>query len=270
MRGVLVVVAILLGACKRHEPAKPLPEAILGEWDVWCRTDKEATSTCLGKEDFGLYKVFEPGGGFESGSHQNGAHDRGSWSLDGDELVLTIEGGGLQETERYRARIVGDRLVLWDAAEGFGSVLGRAGVAFAAAAGPTTSGGPVTRQIGAIRYSIALPGGYRLARDDNSRQRWEPASGAGLVVELTLTPRPREEVDGKDVVTPCDHHDDQRVASSGETIEGVERVTSIGVDLCIDPGDQALMCSAGHSRGYLEPAEKDAALALCTSLAVAR
>ena len=41
---------------------KPRPEAILGEWDVWCRTDAKAIATCIGKENDGLYKRFLPGG----------------------------------------------------------------------------------------------------------------------------------------------------------------------------------------------------------------
>jgi hypothetical protein len=32
--------------------------------------------------------------------------------------------------------------------------------------------------------------------------------------------------------------------------------------------DDSLSCAAGHSRGYLEPSEKDRALALCKSLVV--
>lgn len=270
MRGVGVGVAALvtlLGSCKGHKPTRPLAEAIVGEWDEWCHTDKQLTSTCLGKDDFGLYKVFEPGGGLEAGSHKTGVRDHGSWSLSGDEVVLTFDGGDTQLTERYRARIDDDRLVLWDAERGFGSVLGRAGTTFAPAAGPTTTGGLVTHRIGGVRYTIGLPSGYRLARDDNDRQRWEAGAGAGLEVELTLSPRAHEEVDGKPVVTPCSHGD-PGVSSSGQTIHGIERVTGTGLSICIDPGEQALACSAGHSRGYLEPSEKDAALALCRSLKI--
>lgn len=184
-----LAIALALGCGKSNKTAStPLPEGIVGEWEVLCRTDRESTSTCLGKEDMGMFKVFRPGGQVTSGSTQ-GTSMNGTYTLEGNRLVLEFRGGGMRLTERYRARIENDRLVLWHTMNEFGVVHGRKGAKFEAAAGPTSSGKPVSHQIGGLRYTIAVPAKYRLTRDDNNRQRWSPASGDGLQVRLTLSPR---------------------------------------------------------------------------------
>lgn len=71
---------------------------ILGEWEVWCRTDNEVTASCLGKEDSGLFKHFLPGGKLVSGA-RSGTAMEGTWTLTGDELLLVFEGGGMRLQE---------------------------------------------------------------------------------------------------------------------------------------------------------------------------
>src|SRR5206468_3736214 len=101
-------------------------------------------------------------------------------------------------------------------------------------------------------------------RDDNQRQRWEPASGEGLRVDLMLGPRSKTEVDGKWVTPPCEK--DQGIGGSRATIGGVERVVDASISLCL--GANSLFCAASHTRGYLESSEEPAALALCRTLHV--
>ena len=83
-----------------------------------------------------------------------------------------------------------------------------------------------------------------------------------------MSKRAQTQIDGAWVTPPCNDYDYGGVLLSGDTIDGVERDTSIGVSRCLD--DAVLMCRAEHSRGYLEKAEQDAALALCNSLVAER
>ena len=250
MRALLIIVGV---GCKSH--AKPLPEAVLGEWEVLCRTDSEAKGSCPGKEDDGLYKILRPGGELEAGSKKTHVVEHGHWQLTGDELELTEEGGGMKLVDRYRAHMDGDHLVLWSTS-GFGTVYGRAGAAFEPAATKTTNGGATDHEIGGIRYTISLPGKYRLSRDDNNRQVWSPASGTGFTVRLVA----------EDEKPPCNPAEYGGTTGASETVEGVERETDIGLSLCLH--DHVLACSAGHTRGYLEKTEMDAALLLCKTLRV--
>ncbi|MEQ1505825.1 MAG: hypothetical protein ABMB14_26560, partial [Myxococcota bacterium] len=56
------------------------------------------------------------------------------------------------------------------------------------------------------------------------------------------------------------------IGSAGQVIDGVERTTSIGRDRCVDPGGRSFVCDVSHARGWLEEAERDAAIALCAGL----
>jgi hypothetical protein len=107
-----------------------------------------------------------------------------------------------------------------------------------------------------------------LVRDDNQRQQWAPACGDGLTVRLTLSPRPQTQVDGVFVTPPCNEFDYGGISGSSNTIDGIEREISIGKSFCLEGSDQVLMCSAEHTRGWLAEAEKDPALALCTSMTI--
>lgn len=247
-----------LVACK-SKPAQPLPEAILGEWEVLCRTDRASTSTCASKEEFGLYKAFAPGGELVSGSHQNGVRETGHWTLAGDQLELSLGSPSFELSERWQVRIDDDHLVMWSDRRGFGAVYGRAGAAFTPAA-TETARGSITHQIGDATYTLAVPGEYRLGRDDNRRQMWEPTSGEGYRIRLSLSPRATE--DGR--ATPCvDSHDE--LGARG-TVGGVERDLDIGRSFC--HGDAHLSCSVEHTRGYLEKSELAAAFAICDRLSV--
>lgn len=255
---------VACGACT--SPPRPLPEAILGEWELLCRTDSEATSNCLGKEDSGLYKNFGADGKVVIGA-RTGSSMQGTWKLEGEILLLEFNGGGMRLEEVYEARIADDRLVLWYASRGFGSVYGRVGAPFEPAASKTAaSSGPTEHTIGGVGYSLVLPRGYRLSRDDNDRQQWRPAEGGGFTVQLVLSPRPKMMVDGRAVTQPCDAGGGG-VSSYHNAVGGVERLVSVGTSVCLGDGELGLSCDVEHSRGYLEEGERGEAAALCESLA---
>ncbi len=263
---ILVAAGATLVACKAGKPTdnRPLKEAIVGAWDVWCATDDEAKASCLGKDDAKLVKTFKADGTVELSVDGRGDSPMiGKWTVKGSELELAFEGINV---ERYRARIEDGHLVLWYPSGPFGSVLGRHGEAFSADPGHVSSGGSETGTLGGVHYAIDLPAGYRLARDDNQRQRWAPANGEGFVIDLVVSPRPQEIIDGRPVTHPCDR--DSGTGGSSETIDGKERDIDVFVNICLRSSEDSLMCSAGHSRGYLEASEKPAALALCKSLVV--
>lgn len=262
MRRALVIIALV--ACKKSQP---IEQAIIGEWETLCYTSKD-TSECLKKQTGGLHKRFVEGG--ELVVNRPGeapSSDKSTWRLAKDRLFIETSGGGMKLHETYVARIADDRLVLWDAENGRGQVLGRFGAAFVAGASPVTKGGRVSVTKQGTTFTIDLPRGYRQTRDDEHRQHWAPASGAGFEVHLSVKKRSQTEVDGKFVTPPCNDYDYGGVSGSSNVIDGVERETSIGTSICLDGTDLVIMCSTEHTRGYLEPGEQDAALALCKSVA---
>jgi len=262
MRGVLLVLAVV--GCKGK--AQPIEQAILGEWETWCYTDKD-TAECLRKDKDGLRKRFVAGGElvvFRPGDEPSS--DKATWRLAKDHLFIEASGGGLTLHEDYFARIEDDRLVLWDPDKQRGQVLGRVGAAFAAGDSPITKGGRVTVEKQGQTFTIALPSGYRQTRDDAHKQWWAPASGAGFEVHLSVSKRAQTIVDGKSVTPPCNDYDYGGISGSSNTIDGVERETSIGTSICLDGTDLVIGCSTEHTRGYLEASEKDAALALCKTI----
>jgi hypothetical protein len=267
VRSIIVGVAAVAAVGCKSGKQPPLREAIAGTWEVWCYTPKD-TAECLGKQRDGLRKTFHADGRLEVRRPDDDApsSDEATWILDGDQLAITISGGGITLREQWRARIAGDRLVLWDAASDRGQVLGRVGATFAAGSSPTTKGGPHPITLNGQRFTIALPAGYRMTRDDETKQWWAPTSGAGFEVHLSVSPRVKTQVDGAWITPPCNDRDYGGVTGSSSTENGVEREVSIGISLCVDPGDVAISCSAEHTRGYLEPSEMDAALALCKSM----
>lgn len=261
-------VLALLSLASACTPPRPLSEAILGEWEELCRTDREAAATCLGRDKPDLYKRFLPGGEVVIGAH-SGISMTGTWTLQADILVASLGRGDMHVEEMYRARIEDDRLVLWDVSQGFGVVHGRAGAPFVAAPTRRSSADSTAHAIGGVGYRLALPADYALTRDDDRRQRWSPVGGSGLTVQLTLAPRTRALVDGSFVTPPCEP-DTGGVSSETTEIDGVRRVVWFGLSRCLDDSDEGLACRVEHTRGYLDDSEEEAARALCASLETTR
>jgi hypothetical protein len=131
----------------------------------------------------------------------------------------------------------------------------------------TTKSGATTGAIDGVRYTIELPAGYQLTRDDNHEQRWTPPE-PGFEVHLGIEPRAHTLVDGKPLAEPCPGGA-PGIGGSSRTIDGVERKVEVSVDHCVDP-ERTMMCSVGHTRGYLESAELDVAAELCRHLTFVR
>lgn len=257
---------IAIVACKSHPP-RTLADDIIGEWDEWCRIDNETKSTCPDKILTNVHHSFKPDGtiALTVPGHDD-APMRGTWKLKGDELTFTFGDGSGGLTEKYRARLAGDRLILWKVDGHIGTVFGRPGAASAEAKTRTSTGGTTSGKVGVVDYTIALPAGYTLAHDDNLRQTWRPP-GDGLTLELSLGTGPSTlDSEGHPIAAPCPSS--PGIAGSSDMIDGVEREIDIGTSQCIGP-DLTFHCKVSHTRGYLQPAEKDAALALCKSVAIA-
>lgn len=259
---LLAVSLAALPACN-----KPLSRAIVGQWEQVCTTERASDSTCLGRDDGPLLTYDFRSDGTITTSARGGSTMRGEWKLAADELELVFEGGGLVLRERYDARIESGRLVLWYTAGEFGKVHVRAGTAPTFREGPSAKGGVVRHEISGMKYRLTLPGPYRLARDDNERQRWDPVSGEGFQVKLAVRPRSRVAVNGVFVTPPCED-EPPGISGSGGTIDGVDRDTSIGFTFCLDGTEKSFSCSVEHTRGWLESSDEEPALAICRSLAV--
>lgn len=264
--GLLGLAAVLGFAACSCARSRPLREAIVGEWEIVCRTDSEATATCLGREQTILRKTFRADGTMVS-SAVGGTSMEGTWALDGQALVIEHAGGDLAIREDYRARIEDEKLVLWYVTGGFGAVYARRGAEVAFESSEETSGEPVTRPIGGVRYRLSIPSGYRLARDDNQRQRWDPISGDGLTYSLSLTPRSREIVDGRERDIPCEPEQRPLAVSTSGT---PDQTHSVGTSICIATSNQSLACNGGHTRGHLRADEIPTATAVCRTLTLAR
>src|SRR5690348_17569455 len=66
-------------ACKR--PTPPLPEAIVGEWESWCVTDRD-TGECLSKEREGSHVTYGSGGTLDRKSTRlNSSHPSISYAV---------------------------------------------------------------------------------------------------------------------------------------------------------------------------------------------
>src|ERR1700683_408335 len=98
--GILGVASV---ACRSHVDHRPLREAIVGEWDIWCTTDTEAKARCLGKDDSNLVKTFAADGSVEIRAARRGDPPMiGTWTVNGSNVVLAFAG---LSTESYRGRI---------------------------------------------------------------------------------------------------------------------------------------------------------------------
>ncbi len=263
MRWLIVVVSLI--ACKHGAaPPPPLPDGILGEWQSWCVTDKD-TGECLSKERDGSRMTFERGGVLGVKGESLDAH--GHWELHGTELSMTLEMYGQKMSTRFTARIQDGRLVLWSGEHG--EVYGRVGAPFEAAESPTTNGMPVVRKLQGVTYTLPLPAGYRLGDATAYSETWIPKQGDGFTVQIKVAPRgTSSQPDGSMGVTPCKQWGGGPGGGS-ETKNGVEREIYVDIMTCLEGTSLYAQCSVEHTRGYLEPGEKERALAMCKPLQLA-
>jgi hypothetical protein len=261
MRWVLVLVGVV--AC-RHGAPKPLPEAILGEWESWCVTDRD-TGECLSKERDSSRMTLASDGTLAVKGESLDEH--GHWELHGDELGMELEVYGQKFSTTFHARIQDERLVLWNGEHG--EVYGRVGATFEPADSPTTDGDPVVRTLQGITYTLPLPDGYRLGDATEYRETWMPEHGDGFTVSVKIAPRGESSrPDGSFGTTTCkDFGGGEGGGSEGKN--GVERQIYYDITTCIEGTKLYAECSVEHTRGYLEASEKARALAMCKPLRLA-
>lgn len=255
---------VILVACKHAAPAQPLPQAILGDWESWCVSDRD-TSDCLSKDRDGSRMTLAADGTLAVKGDSLDEH--GHWELHGDELAMSLEMYGQSFGTRFHARIERGRLVLWngDHAE----IYGRVGATFEAAPSPTTDGTPVVRKLQGITYTLPLPAGYRLGDQTEYRETWIPVRGDGFTVSVKIAPRGEtSRPDGSMGTATCKQFGGGEGGGS-ETKNGVEREIYFDIMTCIEGTSLYASCEVEHTRGYVEKGEKDAALALCRPLKLA-
>jgi len=258
---VKLALVIAMAACSSSPRIdnRPLPEAILGTWDELCRRNSETATNCLGYDGNRQHMTLLAGGTGEQ-IDDHGEVKPARWTLDGTTFAMHYDILGKDMFDSMRARIVDGRLVLWYAAGGgFATIYARHGDRIDYEPTRVTTDAPTTSKIGDVGYTIALPAGYRLAADEQGRQKWSPSDGDGLEVEIfARQPHSASE--------PC-----TAKASEGggsETFHGVEREIDVNSTLCA--GAMDLHCMVTHSRGYLQPDELGPARALCRTMLVAR
>lgn len=255
---------VFLLACEHPAPL-PLPQAILGDWESWCVSDNN-NSACLSKDRDPSRTTFGSDGTLAIKGDSIDEH--GHWELHGDELAMSLELYGQTYHTRFRARIERGRLVLWsgDHVE----VYGRVGATFEPAPSPTTDGKPVVRVLQGITYTLPLPAGYRLGDATGYRETWMPIRGEGFEVSVKIAPRGEtSRPDGSMGTTTCKDFGGGEGGGS-ETKDGVEREIYFDIMTCIEGTSLYASCKVEHTRGYVESSEKDAALALCRPLKLAR
>ena len=173
-------------------------------------------------------------------------------------------------TDHTEARLSGDYLVLWFPGSDFGRLYLKDGVAFEYPKGQRTGSGRQTGTIGDVRYSLDLPGSHRLTFDEHDRDRWDPLSGEGITYEMFLRQRAvAESTDGTGTVGGCDRADGELSmgSSSSQQLGEPERLLSIHASLCLSDTPYRLGCRAKHTRGHIEPGERERAEAVCGTLA---
>ncbi len=283
----LLGIALVASACSSSDKTKddgtsetpatakplPLPQAILGTWELYCYSRLANATSCPGKYDRPGLKTFDKDGSITSGmaiksgtSSGSGMTMRGTWKLDGTNLTITFKGGGMKLKERSRARVHNGLLIL-ARTDGVTEIYHRQGATLPAPKGVLARAGRVTKRLNGVEYSVELPAGYFFAYDSKHRQRWDHRQAAGHVrVHIGVSSRPRP-VGGEPA--PCERAK-LSFGSSSSLVDGKRRDDSVSAHTCVPGSHQSITCSVDHPRGYLNDADKAAARRLCGSLMLAK
>ncbi|MEM6991411.1 MAG: hypothetical protein AAF721_12965 [Myxococcota bacterium] len=264
-------VAGLVVGCSRgpgsSAAAIPLRDALVGEWRLRCKTRDESRARCLGATPTRKRLRFRATGEIVS-THDEQDPLEGAWVLDGSVLTMSFDVAGIHVDDVSRARVDDGRLVLWSLTRASGSIYARPDAEFEPPPSRQTTTAPTIGTLEGVRYSLQIPPGYRLARDDAKRQRWDPIDGEGLLYEVRTSPRAQTERDGAWVTEPCEP--ETRPLPLGSTARGgsgkPDRLVAITTSLCVPGTSLSLGCRAKHRRGHIEAAEQAAAEAVCLTL----
>ena len=110
---LLTAIALLAPACSKAE-TRVTADAISGTWFLQCRTKERATTSCQSREERDITYQIWPGGELKRTTNGFDACTTSSWTLSGDELVLSCVGGGLTIDESWNVRLVDGRMVLYN------------------------------------------------------------------------------------------------------------------------------------------------------------
>ena len=258
-RRLLAALALVASGCT----AKPLKTAILGEWKLQCRTEKESTSKCLGEEPQVFFKTFKADGTMTN-RHMDGHPMEGTWSVEGKILELAFSGGQMQISEQYRARIEDDRLILWAFDHDFGSIHVRLGAAFEPPKSEVTTGETYVGELRGVRFSVDLPKGLRLAEDKRRLRRWDPVEGQGFRYTIKINERAQMEKDSGWVTPPCDPTEDLGFGSTHSN----DKLLSTGTSRCVPNTTFSVSCRVEHTLGFLREEERQSAGEVCGTIKV--
>lgn len=279
MRHAWFVVLVLVVACSSSDksdnkskasaaPARPLAEAILGKWEVFCYTHDAKATSCPGKFSLPAVKTFRKDGTVTvAQASGKGSTMKGRYQLRGNLLVIEFRAGSRRLIEQHQARIHDDKLILWSPRRRTGSIYHRFGTPLPAPTGVRANASRAVQTLAGIRYSVDLPAGYFLAYNDREhRQRWDHKSRKKLRVHITVSPAARS-ADGKAAPCPRVH---LSFGASSVMRDGTRRQTSATAGTCVPGTDKTIMCTVDHPRGYLRKDEKPQARRLCASLKLER
>ncbi len=270
----------LVVACARDDAgvpahgavAEPIPlgQAVLGDWTARCRTETKAQMRCLGQSPLRDRMSVKAGGAVLTQFDDNDPLT-GTWTLDVDVLTLSFDIHGTHVDESHLVRVDDGRLRLWSVGSGFGTVYVRPDATFVPPPTQVAVTSPVASSVGGVGYSLHVPAGYRLARDEDLRQRWDPPDGEGLLFQVRAGSRPQVHREGGAVTEPCAPL--QRplsVGSSSQQRTGEpEMLTAVSTDICVAGTNLSLTCRAIHRRGHILPPERVRAETVCRTLALA-
>jgi hypothetical protein len=244
-----------MAACsaKAARSDRPLPEAVVGDWDELCRWTDKTKTNCLG-DDGERRRMHVAADGALERVNEDGEVMRGTWTATPTTFVMHFDIANTRVDDDNRASIVDGRLVLLSHIDSFSVIYRRHGDDVEFLPTTVTTGAPMTSTIGKVTYRFQLPPGYRLIDDDNGEQKWAPPGGDGLVVEI-FARQPH---------TPGESCEPREGGGSRGIHGGPMQETDVSLSMCA--GDMSLFCMVTHSRGHLEPDDKQPARALCKTV----
>jgi hypothetical protein len=128
-----------------------------------------------------------------------------------------------------------------------------------------------------VRYRIALPGSYSLVERNDREHVWVPSDDGRPIISIHLSPRAQivgqgPQPCGRDEGTPGTSEGGFIFVRRGSSVElkmtGAPDGAAVHVSRCVPPGEEGLSCMANYTDGELPPERKDAAIAICGSLAL--
>lgn len=132
-------------------------------------------------------------------------------------------------------------------------------------------------EVHGVKYHLDLEGSYKVVSRNENEQVWVPSDDDRAFVSVYFGPQPRTS-DGKAI--PCEPETHSQGTAYGSFYfvrkgDSVDMVTaapphgvSVSEERCLDPGENALSCTANYSDGEMPPEREAKARAICASFAL--